>query len=113
MLRKAVPLLPAKNIRESIDFYEAKLGFSGLNFGNYAVLKYKNSEIHLFMTSERSSGANASCVIMVDNIEDLYAQFSSKGLLQINGMLKDTPWGLREFSIRDNNNNLIRFAQKK
>ena len=112
MLRKAVPLLPARNIRESIDFYEAKLGFSGLNFGTYAILKYKNSEIHLFMTAERA-GNNAGCVIMVDNIEDLYTQFSSKGLLQINGMLKDTPWGLREFSITDNNNNLIRFAQKR
>ena len=113
MLRKAVPLLPALNIRESIDFYEAKLGFIGLNFGNYAILKYQNFELHLFMSPERPTGNVAGCVIMVDNIEDLYALFSTKGLLNLKGKLKDMPWGLREFSITDNNNNLIRFAQKR
>jgi len=113
MLRKAVPLLPARNIRESIDFYEAKLGFTALNFGNYAILKYKTFEIHLVMSSEQATGNVPGCVIMVEDIEDMYTLFSSKGLLSVNAKLKDMPWGLREFSIKDNNNNLIRFAQKR
>src|SRR5688572_4536896 len=113
MLRKAVPLLPARNIRESIDFYESKLGFTGLNFGNYGILKYKSFEIHLVMSGEQASGNVPGCVIMVEDIEDLYTLFSSRGLLSLNAKLKDMPWGLREFSIKDNNNNLIRFAQRR
>ena len=65
------------------------------------------------MSTERSAPSSAGCLILVDNIEDLYTQLSSKGVLHLNGTLKDNPWGFREFSITDNNNNLLRFAQKK
>lgn len=113
MLKKAVPLLPSLNIRETIDFYEAKLGFVATNYGNYAILKYKNTEIHLVMTSEKINTQRAACLIMVDNIEDLYTTLSAKGLVHLKGKLTDKPWGHKEFTIIDNNNNLIRFGQKR
>jgi uncharacterized glyoxalase superfamily protein PhnB len=113
MLRKTIPVLPAANMTETINFYEAKLGFTGTNYGNYAVLKYKNTEIHLSMKILHSSQLSGSCLILVDNIEDLYTRYCAKGLITLKGKLADKPWGLREFSIIDNNHNLIRFGEKR
>ncbi len=113
MLQKTVPVLPSVNIRESIDFYESKLGFAGRNYGTYGILKYEGAEIHLVMTADTPAGTIPACVILVDNIEDLYTLFTSRGLLQLKGKLKDLPWGMKEFTITDNNNNLIRFAEKR
>ncbi len=113
MLRKAIPVLPAANITETINFYEAKLGFTGMNYGNYAILKYKNTEIHLTMNTIKSSVQHNTCLILVDNVEDLYTRFCAKGLITLKGKLVEKPWGLKEFSITDNNNNLIRFGEKR
>lgn len=113
MLHKAVPLLPSLNIRATIDFFEAKLGFTGINYGTYAILKLKNIEIHLFMATQKATNSLGGCLIMVDNIEDLYTTLSAKGLVAIQGKLSDKPWGLKEFVILDNNNNTIRFGEKR
>ncbi|MES2891882.1 MAG: hypothetical protein V4725_07715, partial [Bacteroidota bacterium] len=88
MFSKAVPLLPAQNIRASIDFYEARLGFRGLNFGNYAILTLNNAEIHLYLVTDPLTQKPASCLLLVNDIEDVYTHFSTRGLLQKNGMLK-------------------------
>ena len=113
MLKKAIPVLPALNIRDTIDFYEAKLGFTGINYGTYGVLKYKTIEIHLSMTNEKMKAGTAGCLIMVDNIEDLYTALSAKGLVEIKGKLAQKQAGLKEFSIYDNNNNIIRFGENR
>jgi hypothetical protein len=113
MLRKAIPVLPVVNIIETIYFFEAKLGFTGKNYGNYAILKYENAEIHLSMNTGKPGHPNSSCLVMVNNIEDLYTRYSAKGLIGLTGKLTDKPWGLREFTIIDNNHNLIRFGEKK
>lgn len=113
MLQKSIPLLPSLNISDTISFYEIKLGFIAINLGNYAILKNENTEIHLFMVTEKTMPAPVSCMILVENIEDLYVSFSARGLVQLLGKLADSPWGYREFSIVDNNKNLIRFAQKR
>ncbi len=113
MLQKSVPILPSENINETIDFYEAKLGFASINYGNYAILRFENTEIHLSMTNGKVQPAACACLIMVDNIEDLYTKLSSKGLVHLTGKLSDKPWGNKEFTIIDNNKNLIRFGQKR
>ena len=113
MFRKAIPVLPAPNIRQTIDFFEAKLGFTATSFGNYAILKFKNTEIHLSMPANKTNYGAVSCLILVENIEDLYVSFCARGLLSLKDKLSDKPWGLKEFAITDNNNNLIRFGEKR
>jgi predicted enzyme related to lactoylglutathione lyase len=113
MLKKAIPVLPADNITKTIDFFEAKLGFTATNYGNYAILKYKNAEIHLLMRTAKSARTVGGCLIMVENIEDLYTRFCAKGLIGLRGKLTGRPWGIKEFTIEDNNQNLIRFGEKR
>jgi hypothetical protein len=113
MLQKAIPLLPTLNINKTIDFYEYKLGFTSYNYGNYLMLHYKNVELHFYYTKDKTLFGKTSCYLMVDNIEDLYGCFSGKELINTDRKLEDKPWGTKEFSIIDNNGNIIRFGQKK
>ena len=112
MLQKAIPLLPAINLRATIDFYETRLGFRGLNMGSYAVLKYGNAEIHFFLVINAAEFHPASCLIYTDNIEDLYTMFAAKDMLYPKGQIKDIRFGRKEFSIKDNNGNVIRFSKQ-
>lgn len=112
MLKKAIPVLPAFNIADTINFFEKKLGFEATNYGNYAVLKYKSTEIHLYMNTNSTNPINAGCLVLVDNIEDLYTSYCAKGLIDLAGKLTYKPWGMKEFMIVDNNHNRIRFGEK-
>ena len=113
MLTKAIPVLPATNITKAIYFYETRLGFKGMNYGNYAILKYKNVEIHLCLVSAATTNSFAGCFIQVDNIEDLYTDYCAKGLIHLKGKLADKPAGLKEFNLRDEDNNILRFGEKR
>ena len=113
LLQKAIPILPTSNIRDSIDFYEIKLGFKGTSFGNYAILNCGNVELHLVMSNPKLAFERGSCYISVSNIQDLYANYSAKDLIKPKGKLTDKPWGVMEFSISDNNGNTLHFAGKK
>ena len=113
MLQKAVPVLPAINITDTIDFYERRLGFTGINFGNYAILKNGFAEIHFAMMSNKDKIPFSGCYILVKNIEDLYSIYSKQELVQTTGQLVDRLWNKKEFSIADNNGNIIRFGEQK
>ena len=112
MLQKAVPVLPAINIGLTIEFYKCKLGFAAKNFGNYAILKYHDVEIHVCMVDNKKKTEPASCYIFVDNVEDLYADLSAKELIYPKDQLVKKPRGFKEFTIKDNNGNFIHFGQK-
>ncbi len=113
MIQKAIPLLPALNINKTIDFYEYKLGFTSYNYGNYLMLRYKAVELHFYYTKDKSLFGKGICYLQVNNIEDLYAGFSAKEIINPERQLQDMPWGTKEFSIVDNNGNVIRFGEKK
>ena len=113
MLNKAVPVLPAVNISHTIDFYETKLGFKGINYGTYGILKYKNVEIHLALDTTGKGTGRFGCFILVDNIQDLYTKYCAMGLINLKGKLTDKPGGIKEFFVSDNNNNMIRFGENR
>lgn len=111
-LLKAIPVLPANNLRGTIDFYESKLGFKGVNFGNYAILKSDFAEIHFCLVTDKNKLHPANCYIYTDNLEDLYTRMAEKDLLYPRGQLRDMRFGKKEFSIKDNNENIIRFGEQ-
>jgi hypothetical protein len=47
----------------------------------------------------------------VTEVEKLYAEYKSAGVVHPNGELQNRPWKMKEFSILDNNGNLIHFGQ--
>ena len=112
MLQKAIPLLPAINLRATIDFYETRLGFTGINMGSYAVVKSGGAEIHFFLIIDIAKFHPGSCLVYSDNVEDLYTIFTGKDMLYPPDQIKDSGFGKREFSILDNNGNTIRFSKE-
>ena len=110
-LLKAIPVLPAVNIRDTIDFYENKLGFKGYNFGSYAILRSSLAEVHLYMVADKSKLFPASCFIYTEDVEDLYTRMAEKDLLYPKSGLIEIKFGKKEFSIMDNNKNIIRFGE--
>jgi len=112
-MQKTVPILPALNIQKTILFYRDKLNFTILNYGNYIVAYNKNAELHFYKSEDEYLCRNSGCYILVSNIEDFYASLSAKDLIRPDGKLEAKPWNMKEFSILDNNGNLIRFGEKQ
>jgi len=112
-MQKTVPILPALNMNETISFYRDMLNFHIVNYGNYIIASNQNAEIHFFKSNDAYLCNNSACYILVRNIEDFYAKLSAKDIILPNGKLESKPWNMKEFSILDNNGNMIRFGEKQ
>ena len=112
MIQKAIPVLPAINIQETIMFYESKLGFKTFDQGGYVIMKKGGTELHFFLCTDKKLCENASCYIKVSDIECLYSDLSALEIIDLKGQLKDKRGGIKEFCVRDNNGILLRFAQE-
>lgn len=111
MIQKAIPVLPAINIEDTIMFYENKLGFTAFDQGGYAIMKKGKIELHFFLCQDKKLCENSCCYIKVSDIQCLYTDLSALGIVTIKGKLEDRPRGIKEFSVRDNNGNLLKFAE--
>lgn len=86
--------------------------FNVMVYANYLVASSKYIELHFYKASDKYLCENSSCYIMVNDIEDLYLSFSSRDIIHPVNKLETKPWGVKEFSIVDNNGNILRFAQR-
>jgi catechol 2,3-dioxygenase-like lactoylglutathione lyase family enzyme len=113
MLQTAVPILASLNSQETIDFYTQKLGFTfHSNWDGYLIFSRDNISIHLWPTDDGEIPKNTGCYINVTEVDKLYAAYQPQGVIHPNGPLKVMPWGMKQFSILDNNGNLIHFGER-
>jgi len=123
MAEKMLPMMAVDNIKETLRFYEEKMGFeigtispnkedptfanvskfgATLEFKNIEDMNHEFEEEHQFDPRlERGIGIILYIVIGVD-IEGYYEQLKSGGV-KILQELTDQPWGARTFSIEDLN----------
>ncbi len=111
MYQQSIPVLPARNLRATLDFYETRLGFTGINLGNYAILKAGGAEIHFYLASPGEALHPVTCLLLAPNMEDLYTLFAGKDIMEPQGRIHEKSGGQKEFSIRDINGNIIRFRK--
>ncbi|WP_094702561.1 bleomycin resistance protein [Brevibacillus laterosporus] len=120
-----IPALPVTDIVKSGDFYHDKLGYTLVyHEEGFAIVECNHIQIHLWVANDESwrtrnvlspivSGAESflagttSCRISVEDIDELYQRIQPLGILPSNGHLRDQPWGDRDFSVLDPDNNLI------
>ena len=71
-------------------------------------------QIHFFEFKELNPKENYGQVyIRTDNIEKLYKSLLDNGTsIHPNGILQTKPWGQKEFSLLDPDNNLLTFGQE-
>jgi len=117
MLKAICPKLPMRQKAVTRNYY-LNLGFtvSGADqFDEYLMLRRDNIEIHFFLYRELNPAENYGQVyIVVDGIDDFFQSLIDAGhSIHPNGYLQDKPWGQREFSMLDPDNNLLTFGRSR
>jgi catechol 2,3-dioxygenase-like lactoylglutathione lyase family enzyme len=131
-LSQTIPALPVRDAAAAVDFYRDRLGFVvGHHDGGFAVLGRDDAVVHLWEAGDESwrerdslerpvrSGAEsflagtASCRILVEGVDDLYAELAAADVLHpvSKDGVDDTDFGTREFATLDLDGNLVTFFQ--
>lgn len=116
MLTHIHPKLPMRDKVATRQFY-AKMGFrdvSAEDYDGYLILEKDAIELHFFAHKSLDINENDGQVyIRTDDIEGLYQMFMDN-LVPIHpaAPLQVKPWGQKEFSVLDTDNNLLIFGQE-
>jgi catechol 2,3-dioxygenase-like lactoylglutathione lyase family enzyme len=114
MLTAIHPKLPMRDKNATKAFYHA-LGFrqQGGDYEGYLMMAMDNVEIHFFEFQTLNPAENYGQVyIRTSNIDQLYQSLIERKIpIHPNGHLETKPWGQREFSLIDPDNNLLTFGQ--
>ena len=115
MLTAIHPKLPMRDKALTKEYYINKLGFreAGGDYEGYLMVEKENIQLHFFEFKELDPKENYGQVyIRTDNIDALYQSFLDRLIaIHPNGALQTKPWGQKEFSLLDPDNNLLTFGQ--
>jgi catechol 2,3-dioxygenase-like lactoylglutathione lyase family enzyme len=116
MLTEIHPKLPMRNKEITREFYIQKLGFKAIgsvDYDGYLMLGKDQIQIHFFEFKELDPKENYGQVyIRTDTIDKFYKFLvDNKTSIHPNGPLETKPWGQKEFSVLDPDNNLLTFGQ--
>ncbi len=128
MLNAIAPFFIVDNLRQSLDFYQSKLGFQILSSGpggpneafwglvcrDHAMifLKAITPEIHPQPNHTRHEWARWDAYINTNDPDALYAEYAANGV-PIHKELADTEDGLRAFEITDNSGYVLCFGHPR
>ncbi len=114
----AVPMLPARNIEQSIVFYRALRFVVTRRYPDpapdgYAVLRRDALELHLFAWPQAiPENSISGCFIRVADAQAVHREWSALGFAAEGapsvGALGRRYWGMREFTVIDPSGNLLR-----
>jgi hypothetical protein len=115
---QAVPILPSRNLRETLAFYE-RLGFENRGAPpeqwDYLIIGRGDIHLHFFGMPEIDPLTTiAGCFVYVDDADALYEQWLEVGIEadpETGSRLVapvDTDYRMREFAVVDKSGNLLR-----
>jgi catechol 2,3-dioxygenase-like lactoylglutathione lyase family enzyme len=118
MSEYAVPILPSRDLRETLAFYE-RLGFENrgapLEEWNYLIIGRGGLELHFWGDPNVDPLTTAaSCYLRVADADALHAEWELTGVPRdeaTGSRLEppmDTDYGMREFAVVDPSGNLVR-----
>src|SRR4051812_9272873 len=112
VFNKLTPMLPAgKDMKAAVDFYEQQLGFMEIykadDFG-MVILRRGAVDIIIQNVDDPHTASQTSLRIQIDGVDALYEEYQAQSIPPFQqgegaglGTLKATPWGTREFAVRD------------
>lgn len=117
MLTDIHPKIPMRNKAITRDFYLNKLKFQEFGSGDYdgyLMVRIDSVQIHFFEFKELDPKENYGQVyIRTDDIDEWYQMALDKKIdIPEAGHLQIKPWGQKEFSLLDPDNNLLTFGQR-
>jgi uncharacterized glyoxalase superfamily protein PhnB len=130
-LHRTIPALPVRNVGGAVAYYRDRFGFDAPHVtGDFAVLVRDDAVLHLWGATDDdwrsredldrrpiSSGAEsflagtASCRVEVSDVDALFAELQSAGVLHdvSRAGVTATDFGTREFATLDSDGNLLTF----
>lgn len=119
------PVLMARDVAASVGFY-ARLGFAPAFRDDpaaprYAVVRRGPVELHLQWADPGQwahPGDRPAYRFAASDVDGLYAEFLAAGVITPGGegpwaTPADTPWGTREFHVRDPGGNVLQFYRAR
>lgn len=108
---RVFPILPSRNVEETIGFYQ-RLGFSVVNrFGGrrtYLVVRRDDVILHFFHFPSVDPPSNINgCYLEIADADALHDEWNALGLERL-APPQDRDWRMREFTLVDPSGNLIR-----
>jgi len=112
VLIKLTPMIPAgKDMAAAVAFYEDKLGFKATyKADNLSMVIFQRSDVEIMLQNmdDPHTASQTSFRIQVSDVKALYAEYHAQGIAPFAlgegaglGTIKQTPWGTREFAVRD------------
>lgn len=110
VLNHVTPMIPAgKNFKEALDFYEKKLGFTSTYKDDDMVIIQRGSVNIILQNYDDAHVASQTAFrIELSGVDALYSEYQAQGIQPFHipegaglGKLQNTPWGTREFAVRD------------
>lgn len=116
MLTSIHPKLPMRDKAATKKFYIEGLGFRAFgdaDYEGYLMIEKDAIQIHFFEFKELNPEENYGQVyIRTNDIESLYSSLLEKHIpIHPTGKLQAKPWGQKEFSLLDPDNNLLTFGE--
>ena len=105
-------LLYCKDLNETLEFYESRLGFTATATAEHTLTVEKDGA-KLIFTEQNLWGSSpaftGTLYITVKDVDGYYA--SVQEVVPLTWELQDMPYGTREFGIKDCNGYLLAFQQ--
>ena len=119
MIRQIAPQFFTTDLPATLTYYKDKLGFDCLGTWQeppiYAIVARDNHRIH-FRCAEPSPARPdkyddelLDAYLFIDDPDGLYAELASRGV-EFTRPLAATPWGSREFVVKDGDGRLLAFG---
>lgn len=112
-LLSTAPILMSRELEKTDAFYTQKMGFKTLSrYPDYLIIAREGVELHFSLVPDLNPDAN-NCQVYVrlSQIEALYEEYRSHGIIHPNGSLSTKPWGMKEFAVLDLDSNLLKFGE--
>ena len=106
------PQLPVSDIRETQAYYRDVLGFKIAWIWREEYGAVYNGRTEIFFSREEGEIRPVCCFVRVDNADEVLAVYRERGV-KIVEEIASHPYGMREFSIEDNNGHRFRIGHSE
>jgi catechol 2,3-dioxygenase-like lactoylglutathione lyase family enzyme len=106
---RCIPILASLDLSETLRFYREQLGFEGVSYGDYAILRRDLMEIHFWLAHDRIHPEHTACYIRGGQVAALHAEYAARGVPQLSSF-EVRAWNMKEFHLIDPHGNLLRFG---
>lgn len=118
MIRQIAPQFFTTDMQATLAYYRDQLGFAiegtWLDPPVYAIVVRDGQHIHFRLADVPRAAAKyddelLDAYLRVDDVDALHAEFAARGV-EFSRALDDTPWGMREFVVKDGDGRLLAFG---